>query len=134
MIIIIIACVLAFAIVTCVIGCQSRRRRLETFGGYLILPCLVILVPMIIACMFANNGNHISIELYLRAREAQRIIKKYDEAIESDDKRMIVARKAEIAVYNEEIETYKRNSKNPLIGCFYPKEIADNLKCINERD
>ena len=130
MIIIIVACVLAVGFIMCMIGSGLYMCNLKELGGAVAILSAVALLPLLIAFGVSNSGTHISTELYLQAWKAQRIIKSYEDAIETDDKRMIVARQAEIAVYNEEVEAYKRHSKNPLIGCFYPKKVADNLEYI----
>lgn len=131
MIIIIVACALAFGIIIYAIGNKRYTRNTEEIGFTIIIPSAITLLLLLLALVLANSKSRMADELYLKAWEAQRIIKKYDEAIESDDKRMIVARQAEIAVYNNEIEAYKRRSENTLIGCFYPKEVADKLEYID---
>lgn len=55
----------------------------------------------------------------------------YKQAMQTSDKHRQMSAIAKIVTWNEEVELYKRRSKNPIIGDFFPDEVAENLQYID---
>lgn len=54
----------------------------------------------------------------------------YKQAMQTSDKHRQMSAIAKIVTWNDEVESYKRHAQNPIIGDFYPEEVAESLQYI----
>ena len=55
----------------------------------------------------------------------------YIESLNSHDKHQRLSALAKITAWNADVESYKDKSQNPVIGDFYPDEVANSLEYID---
>ena len=83
------------------------------------------------------GGGYIStrlrIEQDIRDKTIERlgIEQNYIESLKTSDKHRQISAIAKIATWNDDVSHFKKMSKNPIIGDFYPKEVAETLQYID---
>ena len=55
----------------------------------------------------------------------------YKQAMQTSDKHRQISAIAKIVTWNNDVLYFKKMSKNPILGDFYPKEVAETLQYID---
>ena len=82
-------------------------------------------------CASVNSQSNITHKLQTKYIERLGIEQNYEKAMKTTDKHRQMSALAMVVAWNEEVETYKRRSKNPIIGDYFPDEVAENLQYID---
>jgi hypothetical protein len=90
-----------------------------TFGAFLLFLGIA---------MFFYMQAKIAVDINAKANQAEEIVQAYKKA---DSKRFLVATRASVAAYNEDVMRYKSLSENPWVSVWFPKEVADSLSEID---
>ena len=85
----------------------------------------------VIALICMSQSSYIEREISNYKIERLGIEQNYKESMQTSDKHRQMSAVAKIVTWNEEVESYKRHAKNPIIGDFYPKEVAESLQYID---
>ena len=84
-------------------------------------------IPLI--CM--SQSSYIEREISNYKIERLGIEQNYIESLKTSDKHRQMSAIAKIVTWNDEVESYKRHTQNPIIGDFYPEEVAESLQYID---
>ena len=80
---------------------------------------------------YAEKRADIKHDIESKTIERLGIEQYYREAMQTSDKHRQMSAIAKIATWNDEVESYKRHTQNPIIGDFYPEEVAESLQYID---
>ena len=132
MIIVISAIVLIGLGITLVLLCRNDILSDWNWG---VMGVMFSLLGIIFFVAFGGcyMSTRLRIEQDIRDKTIERlgIEQNYIESLKTSDKHRQMSAIAKIVTWNEEVETYKRRSKNPIIGDFYPEEVAGSLQYID---
>jgi hypothetical protein len=94
-------------------------------GGF----CGLFFSAIALICM--SQSSYIEREISDYKIERLGIEQNYIESINSHDKHQRLSALAKITAWNADVKSYKDNSQNPVIGDFYPDEVANSMEYID---
>jgi hypothetical protein len=97
-------------------------------GGF----CGLFFSAIALICM--SQSSYIEREISDYKIERLGIEQNYIESINSHDKHQRLSALAKITDWNTDVKSYKEKSQNPIIGDFFPEEVANSLDYIDIED
>ena len=129
MIIVILAIVLIGIGITILLLCRNAVGYKPMAGAGLVGIGAMVLIFGVGA--YINARVDIKYNIEDKTIERLGIEQNYKQAMQTSDKHRQISAIAKIVTWNDEVESYKRHTQNPIIGDFYPEEVAESLQYID---
>ena len=104
------------------------KMRWYRFNVIAIALTFVSVALLVVA--LANNAN-MQQKITIKQAQRQYIVASMEEAVKQKDKRMLIARKTQVSLWNAEVESYHQHAGNAMIGFLYSRKLSDALEPID---
>lgn len=129
MIIVILAIVLIGLGMTILLLCRNAVGYKPMAGAGLVGIGAMVLIFGVGA--YINARVDIKTNIEDKTIERLGIEQNYKQAMQTSDKHRQISAIAKIVTWNNDVLYFKKMSKNPILGDFYPKEVAETLQYID---